>query len=231
MGRTKTVCYCNNRRCKTSSPAGKQQRFEDMRRELASNLEQYLSEEVCVPGVAAEDLRVDPIAELLTRAYRRTLHQMVMAIDEQRFPDVLRLGALMADVLRELVAIPTLLPSAIEIERVPGVEPSAMEQHRGDLQRFLERYVTVSSEPKEALEYDRIADLLGRSYCRALAELEAALRERELFSIFHHTALLADLVGEMIQLWILRTEHYTEEFLPEDHPHASAQDKIIAESS
>lgn len=218
MGRTKTVCYCKSRKCKSSSPAVGQAPYEQTRRETIDNLRTYLAEEPCVPGETNETLRISPVAEQLTRAYRKALGRMATAVEADDADGVLRHGATVGDVIRELVQEPTLLPMRFEAPRVPTALTEVRDEHRERVQRFLEEY--TADEGKDAApEVDEFADLLGRSYCKALAELESALDQQETTYITHHTAVVADLVGEMIELWVLRTDYFSEEALADDHPH------------
>jgi hypothetical protein len=228
MGRTKTVCYCKSRKCKTSSPRVGQAPYEETRRELIGNLRRYLEEEPCVPGSSNETLALDPLAQHLGAAYRVALGRMAAAVQAGDADDVLRHGATVGDAIREIVQLPTLLPTRFEADRIPTRLAGTEDEHRHGVERFLTEYLR-DDDGDTASEADLFADLLGRAYAKALAELRFALEQNETPYVTHHTAVIADLVDEMIELWVLRTDYFSEEILPEDHPHRRMTADRLAE--
>jgi hypothetical protein len=196
------------------------------RREMTENLRRHLDESPCVPGETNESLQSDPVAELLTRAYAKGEGRLARAVDAAYGPAVLRHGAAVGVTLRELVRLPTLLPTSFAVERVPTSDDDGGQ--RAELEAFLDAYVR-DTQDEAGGEAEELAELLGRSYCKALAELKAALDQNDITYITHHTAVVADLVKEMIDIYVLRTDRYPEQTLPDEHPHKRMNADLLSE--
>jgi hypothetical protein len=69
-----------------------------------------------------------------------------------------------------------------------------------------------------AIETLETAEILARAYVKAFAEFHYAARQQEVMVVRHHSALLAELIGDMLNLVLMGGEQ-TDQRLPDNHLH------------
>jgi hypothetical protein len=178
MGASKTICYCASRKCKSLA-----QHLGDGDH-LRKNLEAYLREPVCVPGITENDLVIDPYVETIARA------------------------GVLAAVARAASFRGADAAHALECQSILARSTGLILDHAyalavGDTSGNANGVVPV--ELMDWLGYEELADkmpelgsLLEKSLARAFAELAAAARLDDTGSMQHHAALAVDLVAHVL---------------------------------
>lgn len=200
--------------------------------QLRKNIEEYLSEDPCV-GVEAKELPQNPTAEKLCEIYRKAISLLNKSQNERDEETSIHATALVSDIFIGFWSCISTLKYTSDRYRM---------NNQTIVKDFSNSFI-LDSKVTESLitdydtqndigskEINETASMLCSAFLRALAELEHSVIENDISIIMHHLALVSDIIHEMLNLVMdLNPDRFTEENLPESHPHSNIEGKLQSE--
>lgn len=202
MGTTKFICYCKPpiRVCKSGLLADGANCFDhDYWSEVRGNIENYLSEDVCVPGAVSEEKVHGHFHAMLLEYLDQlgTVRSLEGASLDRSSQALARLNRANAGIL------------SYGVDLVTGTGSADGE--------LVGRPLPEIDENDSCLS---MARLLAVAAHRSAHELLESLRAGNRFYIFHHHAVLYDIAQHMTRLVSEAWDSNSEALLEHDHPHA-----------
>lgn len=208
MGNTKHICYCRGGKahCKRLNNRDKMRNALDDWDTLTGNLERYLAGDACVGEPSEKSNEESGGITQATKGFADAVERLAdsrLRNDHQQAIVALRsVGEILATVLHGTTRL-------LADERIKA----ATSPH------------ALSGQPISSLHRRKLrhaTELLTTACERSVQELAEAVNQQNSGSIIHHTALVSDVIYEMLNIALFpipQCEVATEELLPEDHPH------------
>lgn len=208
MGNTKHICYCRGGKAHCKRLSDRDKRIDALREwnTLSTNLNRYLSGDACIGEPSrqssAEAASITSTVKEFPQAVEALASSRLKNDHIQAITALRQVGTIIGHVLTGATGIlaDERIQDAASADVLAGQELSPVHQERL-------RHVT---------------ELLTAACERSVEELAEAVNQRHSGSIIHHTALVADVLYEMLNIALFpipQCEAATEELLPESHPH------------
>lgn len=214
MGNTKHICYCKGGKgtCKRLSDRDKRLQATEDWATLKSNLDRYMEGDACIGEISAESKKEAAAIQEEASGFSTLLENLTqsrLSSDHQSTISNMR------GVAKSLSTIMAATAQIISADRIANatMENDQEQMAFTDEHRFTDKHKASLKE---------LSSLLAKSCDQAMAELAEAVRKGHAGSIIHHTALISDIVYEMLNLSLFpipQCDVSTEELLPHDHPH------------
>lgn len=192
------------------------------RRSLRASTIRYIEKVPSIPGVPADLEKHFPAVSMLGHAYVKLVRGELAHHNGDKIA-ALWTGLLFGPLFAQIWAT----ASAVSLEgvKVPdvihsfrGADAKAQKTNAAWISEFAASLPSYHLEDWIALETLETAEILSRAYLKAFAEFSVAAQQSDVIVLRHHSALLAEIIGDMLNLVLMGGEK-TDDRLPDNHIH------------
>jgi hypothetical protein len=203
------------------------------RRSLRASTSRYVEKLPCIDGVSANYQAEFPVISNLARAYVALVRgELAHHNDDPRA--ALWTGMLFGPLFTLMWDTASRVPfKSIKVPATAFFHGGNTEQHLADASAIVEFTAKLPEYQIEdwiALETFETAEILAKAYVKAFAEFYYSAQQEDVMVVRHHSALLAEVIGDMLNLVLMGGEQ-TDQRLPDNHLHkrlAIQQEKLRA---